>query len=58
MTDMTRPDPAGSVAISEDPKAWGPQDAPLEMPCQRLEADVSLFDLSALIRLLMPGQRA
>ena len=43
--------------ISEEPEAWSPPDAPLDMPCQDIEPRFGGFELVHLLRLLLPGQR-
>ncbi|WP_298492869.1 hypothetical protein [uncultured Maritimibacter sp.] len=56
MNDMTKVN-ATAATLSDDPSAWAPPEAPVDMPRQVLETTGLRFDLAALLRVLMPRQR-
>ena len=56
MNDMTKVN-VTTATLSDDPAAWAPPEAPVDMPRQVLETGGLRFDLAALLRVIMPRQR-
>ncbi|MCU9849456.1 hypothetical protein OEZ60_15760 [Defluviimonas sp. WL0024] len=56
MTETLHQARAETVLIPEDPRFWGPPEAPLDMPRQELERRSGRFEFAQLFRLFLPGQ--
>lgn len=57
MTNTLRQHGHDMASSTDEPEAWAPPSAPLDMPRQDIEPRLRGFDLVQILRLMLPGQR-
>ena len=56
MTETTDQNGSRNALVSDNPAAWAPPEAPLDMPIQELERRSGSFSFLNQLRFLMTGQ--